>query len=324
MRVLVTGGAGYIGSVIVEALLQAGHSTVVFDSLVRGHVEAIHPQAKFVCGMIQDRPHLAQTLQEHQIEAVIHMAAFIEAGESVKQPDVFFQNNVVGALQVVRAMIEVGVKKLVFSSTAALYGDPEHLPIAEEDVVAPTNPYGESKRVTEQMLRWMAPTYGITATALRYFNAAGASEHYGEDHSPETHLIPLVLRAALNSTPIAIFGTDYPTPDGTCVRDYVHVLDLAQAHLLALGRTEPGLRIYNAGNGSGYSVREVIHAVERVAGRPLQVIERERRTGDQIATVASSEKIRRELGWQPRFGAIDDIVRSAWNWRVAHPEGYHR
>lgn len=324
MRVLVTGGAGYIGSVIVEALIQAGHDAIVFDSLTRGHIDAVHPQATFVCGMVQDRLHLTQTLREQRVEAVIHMAAFIEAGESVKQPDAFFQNNVVGALQVVHAMIEVGVKRLVFSSTASLYGDPERLPIEEDDRLAPTNPYGESKRIVEQMLGWMAPVSGITATSLRYFNAAGASEHYGEAHQPETHLVPLVLRAALAGDPVYLFGTDYPTRDGTCVRDYIHVLDLAQAHLLALGRAEPGLRVYNVGNGLGFSNREVIQSVERVSGRQLRIIEQARRPGDQIASVASSARIRAELGWQPHYPEIDAIIGSAWRWRVTHPEGYRR
>ncbi len=324
MRVLVTGGAGYIGSVIVEELLNAGHQAIVYDSLVHGHVDALHEGARFVRGAIQDRQVLVNALREYSIEAVVHMAAFIEAGESVRAPALFFQNNTMGALQVIQAMIETGVKRLVFSSTAALYGDPEHLPIAEDDMVAPTNPYGESKRLVEQMLRWIAPANGIAATSLRFFNAAGATERNGEDHDPETHLIPLVLRAAISGSPVSIFGTDYPTPDGTCVRDYIHVLDLAQAHLLALQSEVPGLTIYNVGNGNGYSVREVIQSVARVSGKDLQIIEHPRRPGDQIATVASSAKIRAELGWQPRFAAIDDIIGSAWRWRVGHPHGYAR
>ena len=324
MRVLVTGGAGYIGSVIVEELIRAGHEATVFDSLARGHVDAVHSAAKLICGMVQDRSLLVQALRERQIDAVIHMAAFIEVGESVAHPELFFQNNVVGSLEVVRAMIEAGVTRLVFSSTAALYGDPERVPIKEEDVTVPTNPYGESKLVVERMLRWIAPTHGMQVTALRYFNAAGASELNGEDHSPESHLIPIVLRAALTGEELRINGTDYPTKDGTTVRDYVHVLDLAQAHLLALTSDKVGLNIYNVGNGEGISVREVMETTQRVTGLRLNIVEGPRRAGDQIATVAAGDKIRAVLGWEPHHAGIDAIIGSAWRWKQAHPEGYKR
>ncbi len=324
MRVLVTGGAGYIGSVIVEELIHAGHEATVYDSLARGHIDAVHPEARLICGMAQDRGLLVQTLRERQIEAVIHMAALIEVGESVRQPEIFYQNNVVGSLEVVRAMIEADVKKLVFSSTAALYGDPQHVPIAEDDLTVPTNPYGESKLAVERMLRWLAEAHGFRATALRYFNAAGATEMNGEDHRPESHLIPIVLRAAQTGAELHINGTDYPTKDGTCVRDYVHVLDLAQAHLLALGQQTPGLSVYNVGNGEGFSVREVMTTTEQVTGIKLNIVEGPRRAGDQIATVASATKIRRELGWTPQHAGLATIIGSAWQWRQAHPQGYRR
>lgn len=322
MRVMVTGGAGYIGSIIVEELIKHGHEAIVYDSLSRGHVAALHPQAQVVRGLVQDQALVEQTLRERQVDAVIHMSAYIEVGESVAKPDLYFENNTMGALCVMRAMIATGVKRLVFSSTAALYGDPERLPIRETDLTAPTNPYGESKRIAEQMMQWISQAYAMAITSLRYFNAAGATEANGEDHTPETHLIPIVLRAALTGETLYINGTDYPTADGTCVRDYIHVLDLAQAHLLALGRTDPGMKIYNVGNGKGYSIREVIQTAERVTGRALTVVERPRRPGDQAATVASSDKIRQELGWQPQYADLDAIIGSAWRWRQAHPQGY--
>ncbi|HEX6800659.1 MAG TPA: UDP-glucose 4-epimerase GalE [Ktedonobacterales bacterium] len=322
MRVLVTGGAGYIGSVIVEELVKAGHTPVVYDSLVKGRRGALAPDVPLVEGDVRETKHVRRVLDEHRIDAVIHMGALIEVGLSVTLPHTFFENNVGGSLSVLRAMIDAGVKKYVFSSTAALYGDPERLPITEDEPARPTNPYGESKLMVEQMLRWDAPAHGITATSLRYFNAAGATDRNGEMHEPETHLIPLVLASAAASRPVKIFGTDYPTRDGTPVRDYVHVVDLAQAHLLALHRDEPGLRIYNVGNGNGYSVREVIATAREVTGLPLPVEELPRREGDQIATVASSERIRRELGWEPRHADLHDILGSAWRWRQTHPHGY--
>jgi UDP-glucose 4-epimerase len=322
MRVLVTGGAGYIGSVIVEELLQEGHEAVVFDSLAKGHRSALEPGVPLIQGDVRDAEHVRSVLSEHRIEAVVHMAALIEVGFSVTDPDRFFENNVGGSMSVLRAMIDAGVPKLVFSSTAALYGDPRRLPITEHEPTKPTNPYGESKLMVEQMLGWVAPAHGLTCTALRYFNAAGATERNGEVHDPETHLIPLMLEAAAANRPIAVFGTDYPTTDGTGVRDYIHVVDLAHAHLLALKRNEPGLRVYNVGNGSGYSVLQVVEAAREVTGAPLPMDACPRRPGDQAATVASSQRIRKELGWQPRFPGLRDIVGSAWRWRQRHPDGY--
>ncbi|MBA3823832.1 MAG: UDP-glucose 4-epimerase GalE [Ktedonobacterales bacterium] len=322
MRILVTGGAGYIGSVIVEDLVRLGHETTVYDSLDRGHAGSVHPAATLVRGTVGERELLAQTLRERDIEAVIHMAAFIEVGESVHHPEIFFQNNVVGSLEVLRAMIDTGVKNLVFSSTAALYGDPQRIPITEDDMPQPTNPYGESKLLVERMLRWLAEAHSMTITSLRYFNAAGATEMNGEDHTPESHLIPIVLRAALTGEELRIHGTDYPTKDGTCVRDFVHVLDLAQAHVLALGRRDAGMRVYNVGSGEGYSVREVMETVQRITGKTLNIVTGPRRAGDQIATVASPLRIRTDLGWQPQHAGLDEIISSAWRWRLAHPNGY--
>ncbi len=322
MRVLVTGGAGYIGSVIVEELARAGHTPIVYDSLVKGHRNSLAADVTLIQDDVADTERLRRALTDYEIEAVIHMAALIEVGFSVTNPDRFFETNVGGTMSVLRAMIDTGVKKLVYSSTAALYGDPEHLPIDEDQPTLPTNPYGQSKLMAEQMMRWVAPAHGLTCTALRYFNASGASERNGEIHEPETHLIPLVLKAAAEGQPITLYGTDYPTADGTTVRDYVHVIDLAQAHVLALGRQEPGLRIYNVGNGNGYSVRQVIDVAREVTGAPLHVDEKPRRPGDQVATVASSERIRREAGWQPRYADLHTIIESAWKWRQAHPHGY--
>ena len=324
MRTLVTGGAGYIGSVIVEELLAAGHEPVVFDSFLKGHHDAVAPGVPVVEGDVTDTDHVRQAIRDHRIEAIIHMAALIEIGLSVKNPNRFFENNVVGSVSVIRAMIDTGVRRFVFSSTAAVYSDPERLPIQEDDPVVPTNPYGDSKLMVERILGWDAPTHGLVCTSLRYFNAAGASERNGEDHQPETHLIPLALRAVAEGTPLRLYGTDYPTPDGTTIRDYVHVRDLAQAHQLALGRDEIGLRVYNVGSGKGYSVREVIETTRAVTGKPLIVEEYPRRSGDQAATVASSERIRAELGWTPHFDDLTSVIESAWRWRQAHPHGYER
>ncbi len=324
MRVMITGGAGYIGSIIVEELLRAGHEAIVFDSLEHGHVEAVPATATLVCGKVQDRELVTATLRRFQIDAVIHMAAYLEVGESVKYPERFFANNVTGSLEVFRAMLDANVGTIVFSSTAALYGDPQRVPIQEEDVAVPTNPYGQSKLIVEGMLKWIAEVHGLTATSLRYFNAAGASEMNGEDHDPETHLIPIVLRSILQNQPVAVNGTDYPTKDGTCVRDYVHVRDLAQAHILALGRATPGLAVYNVGNGEGFSVREVLDTAMRIAGRRLRIHEGPRRAGDQAVTIASSDVIRRDLGWTPQHAGLDAIIGSAWEWKKRHPDGYAR
>jgi UDP-glucose 4-epimerase len=322
MQVLVTGGAGFIGSVIVEELARAGHTPVVYDSLVKGHVSALQPDVAMVNGDVRDTDRLKAALRSYEIEAVIHMAGLIEVGLSVTNPDRFFENNVGGSMSALRAMLDTGVKKLVFSSTAAVYGDPVSLPITEDAPLQPTNPYGESKLMVERILGWAAPAHGLTCTALRYFNAAGATSRNGEMHDPETHLIPQVLKAAKDDQAVTIFGTDYPTSDGTAVRDYVHVVDLASAHLLALAPVEAGLRIYNVGTGTGYSVQQVVKTTERVTGKPLAIEKRPRRPGDQVATVASSDRIRAELGWKPRFADLHSIIASAWDWYRDHPHGY--
>ncbi|HEX8996993.1 MAG TPA: UDP-glucose 4-epimerase GalE [Ktedonobacterales bacterium] len=322
MRILVTGGAGYIGSVIVEELLRNGHTPIVFDSFAKGHHAALPAEVSVVEGQISDTALLSETMRREQIDAVIHMVGLIEVGLSATNPAAFFETNVGGSMSVVRAMIDTGVQRLVFSSTAAVYAADAPLPLAEASAVAPTSAYGASKLMVEQLLGFVAPVHGLICTSLRYFNAAGATERNGEAHEPETHLIPLVLRAAEQGLPVYIYGTDYPTIDGTGVRDYIHVLDLASAHLLALGRTEPGVAIYNVGSDTGYSVRQVVETARAVTGRAIEVIERPRRAGDQPATVASSERIRRELGWQPHHSDLRTLLATAWAWRQSHPTGY--
>jgi UDP-glucose 4-epimerase len=325
MRVLVTGGAGYIGSVVAAELLRAGHEVTVYDNLSRGHREAVPEGAELIVGDIADRDALDGVLASRGVEAVMHFAALIEAGESMKAPAVFFRNNTANALTLLEAMLARGVNKFVFSSTAALFGNPERTPIKEDDALRPTNAYGESKLLVEQMLTWLNRIHGLRYAALRYFNAAGAmSPDKGEDHQPESHLIPRILKVALGEQPhVSVFGTDYPTADGTCVRDYIHVIDLATAHLLALDALSAHDRlIYNLGNGQGFSVREVIEVARRVTGREITVVEAERRPGDPAILVASSEKIQRELGWKPQYPDLESIVASAWEWHSRHPHGY--
>jgi len=315
MRVLVTGGAGYIGSVIVERLAEDGYSPVIYDSLVKGHAAGIPAGVPFIQADVLDTDTLRKTLRTYEIEAVIHMAGLIEVGLSVSNPERFFEANVGGSISVVRAMVDAGVRRLVFSSTAALYGDADVMPLTEEVPTCPTNPYGESKLMVEQMLATVAPAHHMVCTALRYFNAAGATATHGEMHEPETHLIPLVLQAAASNQTVRIFGTDYPTADGTAVRDYIHVLDLAGAHLLALHIARPGLHVYNVGTGQGYSVRQIIEMSRAVTGCALPIEELPRRAGDQVMTIASSAKIRTELGWSPEHSDLRSIIASAWQWQ---------
>lgn len=326
MRVLVTGGAGYIGSVVVEELLRDGHQVVVYDNLAKGHREAVAPEAVFVRADLRDRESLRQTLQSAETEAVVHMAADSLVGESVERPGKYYDNNVAAGLCLLDAMVEVGVRRLVFSSTAAVYGEPERQPIRETDPTTPTNPYGETKLAFERALPWYERAHGLRAASLRYFNAAGASERCGEDHDPETHLIPLVLQAAAGRRrEVTIFGEDYPTPDGTCVRDYIHVVDLARAHVLALAALEREAGAFNLGcGGLGYSVRAVVESARRVTGRDIAVRVGPRRPGDPAVLVASSERIQQALGWRPQLGDLDAIVASAWRWMQAHPAGYAR
>jgi UDP-glucose 4-epimerase len=316
MNIMVTGGAGYIGGTVARVLMDAGHSVTVFDNLCHSKRSALPSRASFVEGDLADRPLLERTLNDGRFDAVMHFAALIEAGESMQKPEVYFRNNTAGSLTLLEAMTATRTRRLVFSSTAACYGEPEKTPITEEAKLQPTNAYGESKLLVEQMLRWFNQIHGLRYASPRYFNVAGAIAGYGESHEPESHLIPLVLDVALGRRAnIKIFGTDYPTHDGTCIRDYIHVKDLTDAHLLALGALEQHDRlIYNIGNGQGFTVREVIESVRRVTGAPIPVEEQPRRPGDPAVLVASSEKIKRELGWSPKFADLDRIVATAWEW----------
>jgi len=323
MRTLVTGGAGYIGSVVSEELVRDGHEVFVFDSLYKGHREAVVPEAQFIHGDLLDGQTLRAALERSQIEAVVHMAADSLVGESVIDPAKYYRNNVVAGLTLLDAMRETGIKRLVFSSTAAVFGEPAKQPIEESDPTNPTNPYGESKLTLERALNWYQNAYGLRYASLRYFNAAGASKRYGEFHNPETHLIPLVLRAAAGQIPaLEVHGDDYPTRDGTCVRDYIHVIDLARAHVLALGILNEQSAIYNLGcGGEGYSVREVIDTASKVTGREIPVRIGPRRPGDPAVLVAASDKIKRELKWQPMMQDLGAIIESAWAWMRTHPHG---
>lgn len=326
MNILVTGGAGYIGSHTVKELIAKEHRVVVLDNLSRGHPEAVGG-ALLVRGDTSDTRLLAELFKEHKVEAVMHFAASSQVGESVRQPSGYYRNNVVKGLALLDAMVQGGVPYLVFSSTAAVYGEPEEIPISEEHPALPTNPYGATKLALEGAMRWYGDAYGLKFASLRYFNAAGADPagDIGEDHDPETHLIPLVLKAALGILPhLEIFGDDYPTPDGTCIRDYVHVSDLAAAHVLALDKMAAGApsSVYNLGNGSGYSVLEVVQAAGKVTGKPVKVKFGARRPGDPAVLVAGSQKIRDELSWEPAFADLRTIVETAWRWHLSHPTGY--
>ena len=327
MNVLVCGGAGYIGSHTVYELIERGHSVVVVDSLIKGHKAAVHNDAKFYLGDIRDEDFMDKVFKENNIDAVIDFAAFSLVGESVNEPFKYYENNVYGTLKLLEAMERAGVKKIVFSSTAATYGEPENDIIVESDKTIPTNPYGETKLTVEKMLKWADNAYGIKFVALRYFNAAGAhiSGNIGEDHSPETHLIPIILQTALGQREkMFMFGDDYDTPDGTCVRDYIHVTDLADAHIKALEKlfktNESG--IYNLGNGKGFSVKEVIEKAKKVTGKDFKVEIEARRNGDPSTLIASSEKAIKELGWKPKFNTLDKIIETAWNWHKDHKNGY--
>ncbi|HYX27017.1 MAG TPA: UDP-glucose 4-epimerase GalE [Pyrinomonadaceae bacterium] len=324
MKILVTGGAGYIGSVVTEELLNDGHEAIVYDSLIKGHRAAVDARAQFIEADLTDGEMLRRALRHNQIEAVIHMAAHSLVGESVEHPDKYFHNNLGGGLKLIDAMRDSGVKKLVFSSTAATYGEPEKQPIEESDPTRPTNPYGESKLAFEKALHWYEKAYGLRYASLRYFNAAGASKQFGEEHDPETHLIPLVLQAA-NGTraDVQIFGDDYPTRDGTCVRDYIHVIDLARAHILALNILDDRSAIYNLGcGGDGYTVKELIDVAREVTHRDISARTAKRRAGDPAVLIASSDKIKQELGWSPKFQDLKLIIQSAWDWMQEHPQGY--
>ena len=324
MKVLITGGAGYIGSVVTEELLNDGHQAIVYDSLYKGHRAAVDSRAKFVRGDLNDSLKLRAALTENHIDAVVHMAADSLVGESVELPAKYYRNNVINGLSLLDAMRDCDVRKLVFSSTAAVYGEPEKQPIEEIDPTNPTNPYGETKLAFERALNWYENAHGLRYASLRYFNAAGASSQTGEWHDPETHLIPLVLQAASGRrADVQIFGDDYPTRDGTCVRDYIHVIDLARAHVLALNILEERSAIYNLGcGGDGYSVKEVIDVARDVVGKEIPTRIVPRRAGDPAVLIASSVRIRNELGWEPKFQDLRLIVQSAWDWLTRHPRGY--
>ncbi|GAC1675465.1 MAG: UDP-glucose 4-epimerase GalE [Ktedonobacteraceae bacterium] len=323
MKVLVTGGAGYIGSVVTAQLIEAGHTVTVLDNLLKGHRAAVHKQAQFIEADLLNLERLTQIVSDG-FDGVLHFAALSLVGESVQLPERYYRNNVVGSLNLLDAMRAGGVARLVFSSTAATYGEPEEVPILETTPTRPTNPYGGSKVAVDQMISFEAAAHGLAAVSLRYFNVAGASGSLGEMHNPETHLIPIVLQAAAGQRPsVQIYGTDYETPDGTAIRDYIHVEDLARAHLLALASAQAGQhRIYNLGNGHGFSVREVIEAARKVTGIHIKAVEAPRRAGDPAVLVASSTKIQRELGWRPEKAALETMIGDAWTWLQAHPQGY--
>ncbi|MCB1100726.1 MAG: UDP-glucose 4-epimerase GalE [Kiritimatiellae bacterium] len=323
MKILVTGGAGYIGSVAVEELIKTGASVVVLDNLSLGHRAAVHPDAQLEVGDLADQTFIGQVLDEHKPDAVMHFAAKSLVGESMQDPCLYLGDNVANGLNLLRAIAERGIGKFILSSTANLFDRPERIPITEDERIIPGSPYGESKYFIERMLHWFSMIYGMRYACLRYFNAAGASEERGEDHDPELHLIPIVLQVALGQRDkVKMFGDDYDTIDGTCVRDYIHIVDLAQAHILALGALDKGNCTYNLGNGAGYSVKQVIETAREITGHSIPAEVAPRRAGDPATLVGGSDKIRRELGWQPRYPALRDIMTSAWRWHQAHPNGY--
>ncbi len=326
MNILVTGGAGYVGSVCAAELVKQGHHIVAFDNLTAGHRQAVPEHIQFVRGDIADREKLKRVCKKHQVQAVMHFAASALVEESVRNPQLFYRNNVSGTLSLLEVLAELRIRKLIFSSSAAVYGEPKSVPILEDHPVCPVNPYGETKLVIERALAWYHAAYGINCAALRYFNAAGATQDLGEDHRPETHLLPRLLAAASDPKGcFEIYGDDYPTSDGTCIRDFVHVLDIAQAHILALhSLSKLGLRIYNVGHGKGYSIRAVVKAVEEIAGRKLDVRVGRRRPGDPAVLVAGARKLARELKWKPRHSDLKNIIRSAWAWMQMYPKGYRK
>ena len=321
MRILLTGGSGYIGSVTTELLCDDGHDVTVFDNLERGHREAVDPRARLVVGDLREPDGIRAALKAAKPDAVVHFAAYALVGESMQEPHKYFENNVGGGLNLLDAMLRAGVRKIIFSSTCATYGQPETMPMTESLPQRPTNPYGESKLMFETALRWEQERRGLQPVFLRYFNACGATEKYGEDHEPETHLIPNVLKVALGQAPaVPVFGDDYPTPDGTCIRDYIHIVDLARAHILALEKDVTGP--FNLGTGTGFSVKQVVETCREVTGHPIPVALSPRRPGDPACLVAGAEQAKTVLGWKPRHADLRTIVQHAWNWHRAHPRGY--
>lgn len=325
MKILVTGGAGYIGSATVEQLIADGESVVVFDNLSQGHRAAVHPKAIFVEGDLANRAAIDAALTQHRPDAVMHFASKTLVGESMQKPFLYLGDNVTNGLNLLSSMVEHGVKRIILSSTANLFDEPERMPIDESERIVPGSPYGESKYILERILHWIDRIHEVRFACLRYFNAAGATPTRGEDHDPEFHLIPIVLQVAMGKREKAlIFGADYPTRDGTCVRDYIHVTDLAQAHILALGALGGGSRFYNLGNGEGFTVKEVIDAARQITGKEIRADVGPRRSGDPAVLVAASDKIRKELGWVPKFPHVRTIIESAWRWHEANPNGYSK
>lgn len=324
MNILVTGGAGYVGSIVSEELIKGGYKVIIVDNLVQGHRGAILPEAEFVPGDSGNPQDLKEVFSRFEINAVMHMAAETVVEFSMTDPKRYFHNNIIGAIHLLDAMIEHDVKKFIFSSSAATYGEPIETPIQEDHPKEPVNSYGETKLMFEKVLEWYGRAYGIKHISMRYFNAAGASEQLGEDHRPETHLIPNILKAAVDSgNPVNIFGTDYPTKDGSCIRDYVHVIDIAQAHVLALSKLDKlSGRSYNLGNGDGYSVLEVVDAARKISGAEIPTVLSPRRGGDPAILLASSDRAKAELGWKPKFPEIEVIIQHAWKWMQKNPNGY--
>ena len=323
MNILVTGGAGYIGSVAVEQLRKAGESVIVFDNLCQGHRQAVHPEALFIKGDLRDRDIVNALFEQYAVDAVMHFASHTLVGESMQKPFLYLRDNVLNALNLLESAISHGVRKFILSSTANLFDSPEQIPIKSTERIVPGSPYGESKHIIERYLHWFEKIYGLRYASLRYFNAAGASEERGEDHQPELHLIPIVLQVAQGRRDkLTVFGNDYKTPDGTCIRDYIHVTDIAQSHILALNALDKGSRVYNLGNGKGYSIMEVVRSAREITGHPIPVEIGSRRPGDPDILIADSTHIREELGWTPRYPDLRDIIESAWKWHYAHPNGY--
>lgn len=327
MAILVCGGAGYVGSHMVAELLEQGHETVVVDNLEKGHRAAVGKEARFYEGDLRDSFFMDKVFSENKITSVVNYAAYSLVGESVGDPMKYYENNVSGALALLKAMVKNNVAHIVFSSTAAVYGEPSRTPITEDMPTLPVNPYGETKFAVEKILKWYGDAYGLSYMSLRYFNVAGAhtSGNIGEDHKPETHLIPIVLQTALGKhDALPLFGDDYDTKDGTCVRDYIHVTDLADAHILALKALEggSGSAVYNLGNGNGFSNLEIVECARRVTGHKIPIVQKDRRPGDPSVLVASSQKIKNELGWTPKYADLETIIKSAWDWHSKHPNGF--
>jgi len=325
LNILVTGGAGYIGSIVVEQLIQAGDSVVVFDNLYQGHRDAVHPDAVFIKGDLANQPEINAVFEAHKIEGIMHFASYTLVGESVEKPFMYLRDNAVNASNLLESAVHHGVRKFILSSTANLFDDPEKIPIAPTERIVPGSPYGESKYIIERYLHWLDRIYDFRYAALRYFNACGASHERGEHHDPETHLIPVVLNVALGKRDkFYLFGNDYKTHDGTCVRDYIHVLDLAEAHILALRALDNGSRAYNLGNNRGYSNLEVVETARKVTGHPIPFEFGPRRPGDPDTLIADNQAIKQALGWTPKYPDLETIIKMAWDWHVKNPNGYEK